>query len=267
MNSLDEIEKIIMENTNKSDRIIQGIWSVDCLFNPSNNGRIFDYKFIVAQSLGQGCAYSTNLEYSREYLRNFIGKDFAKNRIEDIAMRVALYDSVFGNIVKPRNYTERVMRGFSSEKLKWRTEIVLAESKRLVGGLKNKKVVNVGVVGDFIKTFAEEGAYVVGTDFDESIIGKNLFENSDIVYGTDTLKEIKDADIAVVTGMTITTQTIDDIIKCCKKNNVKLIVFAETGANLAGYYIGKGVDVYLSEYFPFYIYNGISVIDICYSSV
>lgn len=267
MNSLDKIEQIIIENTNKSERLVQGIWAVDCLFNPSNNRRIFDYKFIVSQSIDQGCAYSTNLEYSREYLRNYVGKDFTENYVEDIAMRVSLFDSVFWKVSKPQKYVEKIMTGSSSEKLKWRTSIVLEEARRLLKNLEDKKIVNVGVVGDFIKAFSEVGAHVVGTDFDQAIVGKSVFGNTNIIHGSDTLKEIADADLAVVTGMTITTQTIDSIIECCQKNNVKLIVFAETGANLAGYYVDKGVDVYLAEHFPFYIFNGTSIIDVCYPSI
>ncbi len=264
MNSMKEIEQIICERTNKSDRILRGIWGVDCFFNPSNNGRVFDYKFIVSQTKGQGCAYSTNLEYQRECFCSYIGKDFLEKNIDDFAMKVSLFDSVFGLISKPKNCVEKIMNAPSDKKLKWRTSIVLEEAKKLLGNLNGKRIVNVGVVGDFIKSFAEKGALVVGTDFDESIIGKQIFGNISIIHGSNTLNEIANSDLAIVTGMTITTQTIDEIIDCCQKNNVKLIVFAETGANIAGYYINRGVDVFLAEHFPFYIFNGVSVIDVCY---
>lgn len=264
MDSIKEIEQIIWERTNKSDRIIRGIWSVDCFFNPSNNGRVFNYKFIVSQTKGQGCAYSTNLEYQREYFYRYIGRDFLEESIDDIAMKVSLLDSVFGLVLKPKNYEKKTINASSNEKLRWRTSIVLKEAKKLLGNLNGKRIVNVGVVGDFIKSFTETGALVIGTDFDESIIGKRIFGNIDIIHGSNTLNEIANSDLAIVTGMTITTQTIDEIIDCCQKNNVKLIVFAETGANLAGYYINKGVDVFLAEHFPFYIFNGISVIDVCH---
>lgn len=264
MNSISEIEQIIRERTDRTDRILRGIWGVDCFFNPSNNGRVFDYKFIVSQTKGQGCAYSTNLEYKREYFYNYIGRDFLEEKIDDLAMKVSLLDSVFGLVSKTKNYVEKTINASSNEKLRWRTSIVLEEARKLLGNLNDKKIVNVGVVGDFIKSFTEAGAIVVGTDFDESIIGKPIFGNISIIHGSNTLKEIANSDLAIVTGMTITTQTIDEIIDCCQKNNVKLIVFAETGANLAGYYVNKGVDVFLAEHFPFYIFNGVSVIDVCY---
>lgn len=264
MNSIKEIQQIIGERTNKSDRVLRGIWGGDCIFNPSNNGRVFDYKFIVSQTEGQGCAYSSNLEYQRKYFYSYIGKDFLEENIEDLAMKVSLLDSVFGLVSKPKNYVEKTINATSNEKLKWRTSIVLEEAKKLLGDLNGKKIVNVGVVGDFIKSFAETGALVVGTDFDESIIGKRIFGDISIVHGSNTLNEIANSNLAIVTGMTITTQTIDEIIDCCQTNNVKLIVFAETGANLAGYYINNGVDVFLAEHFPFYIFNGQSVIDVCY---
>lgn len=264
MESLKEIEKDIIKKTSKSERIVHGIWGVDCFFNPANNGRVFDYKFLVTQTTGQGCAYSMNLDYSREYLRKYIGKDFTDCSIDDIAIRVALFDSIYWNVLKPEKYIEKSMKGTSDEKLKWRTNIIIDEAKKLLGDLKDKRIVNVGVVGDILKSFSEEGSSVIGTDFDTEIVGSLLFGKINVVHGSNTLREIANSDLAIVTGMTITTQTIDDIIECCKENNVKLIVFAETGANLAGYYVNNGVDVYISEQFPFYIFNGISLIDICY---
>lgn len=266
-NSLYEIENYIGQNTNKEERIIRGLWSVDCFFNPANNGRVFDYKFIISQTVGQGCAYSSRYDYPREFFYPYMGKDFLECDCNDIAMKVSLFDSVFWNAMPPKNYVRLEQTGSSNEKLKWRTSIIVEEAKALLGGLKNKNVVNVGVVGDFLKAFQNEGAFVIGTDFDKEITGKKMFGSVDIIDGSKTIDIISKSDIAIVTGMTIATLTIDNIIKCCHDNNVKLIVFAETGANLAGYYINNGVDVYLSEHFPFYIFNGYSMIDVCYPSI
>ena len=142
---------------------------------------------------------------------------------------------------------------------------MVKEATRLLGDIQGRKIVNVGVVGDILLRFNELGANIIGADFDESIVGMATFDGIPIINGKNTLDEICNADLAIVTGMTITTGTIDDIINCCKENNVKLMIFAETGANLASYYLEHGVDVYLSEYFPFYIFNGTSIIDVCYN--
>ena len=124
-----------------------------------------------------------------------------------------------------------------------------------------KNVVNVGVVGDIIRLFSEHDFRIVSTDFDESIVGTQLFGNH-IYSGHNTLDFVANSDLAIVTGMSISTKTIDEIINCCQQNNTKLIIFAETGANLAQFYIEMGVDSYISELFPFYIFNGTSTINV-----
>ena len=262
MNSLKDIEDNIMELTSNRDRCINGLWSVDCLYNPSNNGRVFDYKFLVAQTIGQGCSYSVNYDYSRDKLKSYIGHDFSELKINDLAFKVSLFDSIYGELFPVKNKEQIHMNANSSEKLKWRTKIIKEEAIRLLGRISEKTIVNVGVVGDILLEFKKLGAYVTGTDFDKSIIGNTSF-GVPVKDGENTLEILKTADLAVITGMTISTGTIDSIINTCLANNVRIIVFAETGANLADYYIKHGVDVYLSEYFPFYIFNGCSYIDIC----
>jgi len=117
-------------------------------------------------------------------------------------------------------------------------------------------------VGDILFHFIKHGCQVIGSDFDPTIIGKTFFDKAPIVSGKKTFEILKSVDIAVVTGMTIVTKTLDSIINVCREHNVKLIVFAETGSNMAQYYVQRGVDCYLSESFPFYIFNGESTISI-----
>ena len=266
MKSLEEIERQISCKTEAKDRVIKGIWGVDCLFNPVGNGRIFDYKILISQTLGQGCAYSSHNQYSRDVLKSYIGRDFLKCDISDTALKISLMDSIYGILYPPQNVVRYVCDATSEEKMHWRTSLIVDEAKRLLGEIKNKRVVNVGVVGDILLSFSEQGATVIGTDFDEALIGGQVFNGIEIYSGDRTLDEIASADLAVVTGMTISTETIDEILSCAVSNNTKIILFAETGASLSSYYIQRGVDVYLSEYFPFYIFNGSSVIDISRSN-
>ncbi len=182
--------------------------------------------------------------------------------INDIALKVSLMDSVCEKVFKAEPENTLFLNGTSEEKMKWRTNIIYSEARKLLGTTSKKKILNVGVVGNIIKKFASEGFEVTGTDYDERLVGIKLYNNSEIFHGSKTLELIAQSDLAVVTGMTITTGTIDDIIRCCKENNTKLIIFAETGANFGEYFISKGVDCYISEVFPFYIFNGGSTIKV-----
>ena len=43
MKSLDELETLLKTKCSLDERIITGIWSTDCLYNPPMNGRVFKY--------------------------------------------------------------------------------------------------------------------------------------------------------------------------------------------------------------------------------
>ena len=262
MNSLNDIERLVLESSTDKERVIQGLWSVDCLFNPAGNGRVFDYKFLVAQTMaGQGCSYSTHHNYSGAALKPYIGNDFADFDITDTALKVAFLDAVYGTLFPAKQIKRLEKTADSITKMRWRTQIIMDEAIRLLGDVRNRRIVNIGVVGDILNVFNEAGADIFGTDYDPSIIG-NL--DVPVVDGASTLDAVRESDLAIVTGMTVTTNTIDSILDCALKNGVKVIVFAETGANFASFYLSRGVDVYLSEHFPFYIFSGASAIDVCY---
>ncbi len=261
MKSLEELETLLKVKCNFDERIITGIWTTDCLYNPPMNGRIFKYKYIIVQTAsGQGCAYCTNQSYNPDYLESLIGQDCLYAKITDTAIKVACLDALASRVTYGLNFKVLELNGNSCCKLHARTDLILEEAFNLFGDLHSKKVINIGVVGDIIKGFLNVGCDVIGSDYDSAIVGKKLFNEAIVFNGNRTLELLKEVDLAVVTGMTITTHTIDAIIDKCKEYNVKLIVYAETGANMGQYYVNRGVNTYLGEMYPFYIFNGISTI-------
>ena len=63
--------------------------------------------------------------------------------------------------------------------------------------------------------------------------------------------------------MTLATEALDDLVSTAKRFGTKTIVFAETGANFGeGYCRSIGIDVTVSEPFPFYIFQGLTTIEI-----
>ena len=85
MNSIDAIQERVLEISQPQQRIVRGLWSTDCFYNPDHNGRIFDYKFIVTQTVGQGCAYSLRYDYDRKDLLQYVGKDCLEQPVSDVA--------------------------------------------------------------------------------------------------------------------------------------------------------------------------------------
>jgi len=264
---LDDIRNSIKNNKNltEDNLIIRGLWSVDCLFKPNVNERTFNYKFLVAQTLGQGCAYSLEREYDVKYLESLMGKNYLDLDIKDTALEVAVLDAIYSTLQRKPDKQIKI-DGTSVNKTVDRTNIIVEETLRLVdkNNLKRKRplIVNVGVVGNFIKALLEADVDVMGADFDPEIVGKKLFGKAEIVHGDNTLEAIKISDVALITGMTLTTNTLNEIIDTAKEYNTKLVMFAETGSNLGDFFVNCGVDCVVGEPFPFYIFQGTSTLNV-----
>lgn len=263
---LDGIRKSIKNsNISEEELIIRGLWSVDCLFKPNVKERTFNYKFIVAQTIGQGCAYSMVTDYDVKYLESLMGKNYLDLKLEDTALEVAILDAIYSTLQRePDRVVE--LNGNSVDKAEDRAKVVAEEVIRLIDNkkLKNDKplILNVGVVGNIIKELIDKDIDVIGADFDSEVVGKKLFGKAEIVYGDRTLEMVKKCDVAVITGMTLTTSTLDEIIDTAKEHNTKLVMFAETGSNLGDFYVQNGVDCVVGEPFPFYIFQGKNTINI-----
>lgn len=238
----------------KDDLYIRGLWSVDCLFNPNLNERVFNYKFLVAQNIGQGSAYSLVRDYPVRQLEQIMGKHYFNIKIEDDALDIAILDAIYSTRAS-KKYELIELDGYSTQKAVYRANIIVKEALSLVT-MSNPLVANIGVVGNIVKCLLDNNARVIGTDFDDKIVGTKLFDKAEIVHGKYTDEIVSKADVAIVTGMTLATNTLDNIIEVAKEYNTKLVIFAETGSNLYDFFIEAGVDVVVSEPFPFYIYQG-----------
>jgi len=255
---IDRIREKTQAILKRDEARIRGIWSVDCIFNPNAQERIFDFKFLVIKSLGQGCAYSMVKSYETEYLKRFIGMDIKDMMFDDIAVEVAACDSVFDAYQQKPFHASYELRGPSTEKTAKRAEIVMNECRHLLKEVRDPKVVNVGVVANIARMLKESGYDVCGTDFDKDIANTMICEDVYVYPGEKTDEMVAESDLAVITGMTLTTSSIDGILKTAAENCTKVVVFAETGANLGDFFLEAGADSFISEPFPFYIFDGIS---------
>lgn len=74
--------------------------------------------------------------------------------------------------------------------------------------------------------------------------------------GSDITKRIKSAQYVIATGMIFVSDTADEIFRLAIKNEVKLIMYMETGSNFGQQLLGFGASKVLAEYFPFYDFHG-----------
>jgi hypothetical protein len=242
------------------DFTIRGLWKIDLAFRPNVDERTFRYAFLVGQTVGQGSCYCDTELVIDESL---IGKDARSVLVERDCYSIALLDSLYASIPKTP-YMVHEIKGNSIEKAALRNRILLAEVEAVLGTIKGKnpRILNVGVLGNLIRSLADKGYSVVATDLEERIIGKSV-HGTTVEHGSRTYHYIADADVAVITGMTLTTAAMGDIIQTCADQGTKVVVFAETGANFGEEYCKTlGVDSVVSELFPFYIFQGVSTIEI-----
>jgi hypothetical protein len=262
---IDQLRQIALDRAQlyaDHDFIIRGLWRIQLLFRPNINERIFNYTIVSAQTRGQGCCYCHS---GGEELTpaDLMGQDARKVHAPSRYTEIALLDAVFSAFPTTPMATF-VLDGYAADKTVQRTNIVVREVLQQICGARRVRpqVVNVGVVGNFVKALIESGVVVKATDLDMQLIGSSI-HGVEVESGDRTLPLVAESDVALITGMTLATNTLGNIIETARQSGTRLVMFAETGAHFAEVYCQRfGVDVVVSEPFPFYIFQGRSVVNV-----
>jgi uncharacterized UPF0146 family protein len=214
----------------------------------------------MAMTRGQGCCYCTGDDQRG---RELVGTDARELVGLQTCISIAALDSLFASI--PRQpVAVHELRGTPIDKTAVRTRIIADEALRLLGHVcgRRPKVLNVGVVGNVIRDLSERGCEVQATDLEPEMIGREV-HGVRVEDGYRTHQLVAQADLAIVTGMTIATDSLGLILEAARASGTKLLIFAETGANFGQEYCRTlGVDTVVSEPFPFYIFQGTSTIEV-----
>lgn len=242
---------------------VKGLFKVDLAFKPNANERVFRYSFLVAQTMGQGCCYcDKNLDIDA----GLIGRDSREAlRVKD-CYSIAIMDSIFASIERNPQAIHK-FEGNSVEKAGKRASIIVDEvnvlAERMGRSHGETKVLNAGVVGNIVLALKNEGYDVVATDLDENLVGREM-HGVKVDHGAKTYSYVEGADVAIITGMTLTTDSLTDIVDTAKRHDTRVLMFAETGANMGEEYTAGaiGVDICVSEPFPFYIFQGLTTIEV-----
>ena len=259
-----------------------GIWKTDYVLKLTENERPFHLHYVVAQTVGQGSCH-----YEPEQSTFNFGRDLLGRNVFDLPiwgdyinrpLAIAALDAVFYSLNGKPN-EKCIIDGSNIEKSLKRSEIVCREAINIIKKRKPKKglkfrVTHIGVVGSMIKLLKNNGKIPIeisAADYDKEIVGKKI-HGVTIQHGSEDRELVAEADVVIVTGMTMANKTINEIIDTAEKNNTSLVFFAETGANFASEYCKLGEErgitiVVVSEPYPFYLVTyGPSIIKI-YRSV
>lgn len=249
------------------DYIIRGLWqlalffSPDLQLHPNQNARIICHNLIFTKILGQGCCFCDS--DPNVLTPELIGQDARTVIPGNRYVEIALLDGLFATHHTTPALTFQ-LDGYGVDKAVRRAEIVmnavLEQTRRIRG--RRPCVVNIGVVANFIRMLRLHNLEVRATDLESNLIG-TFVNGIEVEHGERTLDLVAKSDVALVTGMTLVTCSLTQIINTAKQSGTKLILFAETGANFAEVYCKLfGIDTVISEPFPFYFFQGQSIIKV-----
>jgi hypothetical protein len=240
--------------------MVRGLWKTELLFRPNPNERTFHHTYVLAQTIGQGCCYCpTDVRLDPDLM----GKDAREITRARNPLSIAVLDAWFASLPRQPALVHE-LQGDSVAKTDRRNAIILAEAERLMATIPDQEVctVNVGAVGDLIGKLRRNHHRVVATDYDETLVGQQL-ANVTIEHGARTLEFVRRCGLAIITGMTIANGSLEPILEAAREAGTRMLIFAETGANFAAEYCRAfGVDTVVAEPFPFYIFQGTSVIEV-----
>ncbi len=103
----------------------------------------------------------------------------------------------------------------------------------------------IGVVNPLVAAIQSNGGICVPCDF-------NMTTTADgTPVGRDMVPVLEQADMLIVTGMTLSNGSFDIILAAARRRGISLIVYAQTGSAIVPRFLGHGVSAVSSEPFPF----------------
>jgi len=236
---------------------------VDISFMPRQSDLPYSDVIVVAQTTGPGSCYCFQENPDSNFYLSLLGKDAREVISNSYATNIAILDAIYSNfkIIPQESYQ---LQGNANQKAESRALIINSEVDRIVRQfhIQNPTISLIGSVGNILSQLTKKYKNIYSTDLDTSLIGQNIcgieIEDGNIFSN----KRISQSDIAIVTGMTFSTRTFDTILELANKNDVKILMFCQTGSNFAPFLLELGVTGVISELFPFYMFPGITTVKI-----
>jgi hypothetical protein len=247
------------------------LWSVTFLVQAEASERKTRYTMRIAQSEGYGRSggHGPGLPDPDPDL---VGEDtrriLKERRWRHDADRVAIADLVIGQVSRPAD--ERIVLDDSlHEKYVMRTKIFADEAERVLRRRDSERrkvdrprVLVVGATAGILDALARRGLAVCATDLSPDVVGQTLGGVPVLDGRTATPRLMKDADLTIVTGMSLTNGTLPELMSLAKTHNTSTIIWAITGKNFGHYYTEHGVDSVISDPSPFLLLPGPATIAI-----
>ncbi|MGW0465509.1 Rossmann-like domain-containing protein [Streptomyces sp. NPDC003027] len=166
-------------------------------------------------------------------------------RHESAPVRIAALDAYLGRVRPHRDAAEAETVTLPTGTPEVRAGARDAAVAGLLDIAPGAKVALIGVVNPLVAAIREQGGVPLPCDF-------NLRTTNWGDPVTDDMTEVlAEADAVVATGMTLSNGSFDQILEHCRKRELPLVVYAQTGSAVARAFLGAGVTALSAEPFPF----------------
>jgi len=247
------------------------LWSVSFLVQADPGERKTRYTMRIAQ--GEGYGRSGGLGPGLpDPDPDLVGQDTRRilrdRRWKDEADRAAIADLVIGQVSRPADeqiVLDETLRG----KYTARAEIFADEATRVLQGRgaeartgNRRRVLVVGATAGILHALLGRGLDVCATDLASDVVGRTLGGVQVLDGRVANARLMKDADLAIVTGISLTNGTMPELMSLAKIHNTSTMIWAVTGKNFGHYYTDHGVDSVISDPSPFLLLPGPATIAI-----
>lgn len=240
--------------------VIRGIWEFSMGCQPRPAERLFTEAGCLVGTFGIGASFRTAAAPAL-VCNELIGQDGREVETDDLALQVAVLDSCYSSILQTPAH-EYTLAGNTMVKASERARIVAEEVHRIAQRyhIAGAKVLMVGFVNSIVEELHRLNLPVICSDFDSSAVGSLTYNGSLVCHGSLNADLVKNSNIILLTGLTLTSRTLDDLLAIAKLYEKPVAIFAQTGSNFATEYIDMGVTTVISERYPWYSIPGQSVI-------
>jgi Putative heavy-metal chelation len=266
--SVEAAEKWALEQSAKLPEHLfrlTALWSISFVRRPVPEERRTHYIMRLAQSQNYGLSTtlggrlgSTHADIVGLDTRVILKKKLYKNLVD----RTALIDLVMGYVSRSAD-RKTCLDGSYRAKYEARSELFADEAEGILRRKRLKKqkgrkpcALVIGATAGIISALVKRGFRVFATDLSPEVSGRRL-GGVKVESGRDAnTRRIKEADVAIITGMTLPNRTLPSLIETAKEHNTSTIIWAITGHNCGQYYTENGVDCVISDPSPFLLLPG-----------
>lgn len=228
------------------------------------------YTMRIAQSENYGVAFgpaATLRDSDRDLLGEDVREILLNGRCRDDVDRVALVDLVMAHVAPAADRQVTVDKSVR-DKQAFRSQLFANEAEHVLrqkgsGTFKSTRprVLVVGATAGIIGALISRGFEVAATDMSGDVLSQE-FGGVKVRSAAANAELVKEADLAIITGMTLPNRTLPAFMAGAKNHNTSTMIWAITGRNFGYYFTEHGVDCVIVDPSPFLLLPGPATIGI-----